>query len=182
MMLCTLSRSDPLLDKTAYQEDSTRFLCATAMLVGVDLMVRGFLLREQYESSLASQHCLKVGRVRLIFKVPAKQVSDVFPNASRAPSHLAYTIVVEWFTAFTRPDANHGLYRISPAVTAGNQHLARPDIGPVRVTHRVAVTTVNGIKRRLSPCTDEHGMSFILVPPLGVRSRVAIIPCMYILL
>ncbi|THU75625.1 hypothetical protein K435DRAFT_706780, partial [Dendrothele bispora CBS 962.96] len=55
---------------------------------------------------------LCVGRVRVIFSLPAQAIDRLFPPAvtARPPSHLAY---VEWFTGFSRnPDASSGLYRI----------------------------------------------------------------------
>ncbi|KAI0719892.1 hypothetical protein C8Q72DRAFT_788572, partial [Fomitopsis betulina] len=77
----------------------------------------------------------RVGQVRLIFKVPQNVLQDLLPNVEQVPSHLAY---IEWFSPFTRPDSNHGLYK-------GTQRLASvvevedirrschlwPDFGPV---------------------------------------------------
>ncbi|TFK85635.1 hypothetical protein K466DRAFT_601004 [Polyporus arcularius HHB13444] len=51
----------------------------------------------------------RVGRVRLIFKLPKKAYQQLLPDVV-APGHLAY---VEWFTAFTQPDRIHDMYKVT---------------------------------------------------------------------
>ncbi|TBU58884.1 hypothetical protein BD310DRAFT_850215 [Dichomitus squalens] len=51
----------------------------------------------------------RVGRLRLIFRLPSKACRQLFPNVV-SPGPLAY---IEWFTAFTRPDSVHGMYKVS---------------------------------------------------------------------
>ncbi|KAI8995710.1 FAD-linked oxidase-like protein [Trametes punicea] len=56
----------------------------------------------------------RVGQVRLIFKLPRKSHSRLFPDLS-PPDHLAY---VDWFTGFTQPDPVHGMYKVSRSIRA----------------------------------------------------------------
>ncbi|KAI0366896.1 hypothetical protein BV20DRAFT_1025390 [Pilatotrama ljubarskyi] len=51
----------------------------------------------------------RVGQVRVIFKIPKRAVEALFPDVV-APEHLAY---IEWFTPFTQPHRDHGMYRVS---------------------------------------------------------------------
>ncbi|KAH9847806.1 hypothetical protein C2E23DRAFT_740945, partial [Lenzites betulinus] len=64
----------------------------------------------------------RVGQIRVVFTIPPRAMDTVFPdpNISR-PQHLAY---VEWFTAFTQPDRDHGMYKVSRCLGEGGVRLA----------------------------------------------------------
>lgn len=51
----------------------------------------------------------RVGQVRVIFTLPKRYVSSLFPHVLNPPVYLVY---VEWFTPFQRADANHGLHKL----------------------------------------------------------------------
>ncbi|KAI1781775.1 hypothetical protein LXA43DRAFT_977924 [Ganoderma leucocontextum] len=72
----------------------------------------------------------RVGRVRLIFTLPCRACKDLLPDVI-APGPLAY---IEWYTPFKDPDRIHGMYKVSHARNARNEHLA--DIVEVRMIRR----------------------------------------------
>ena len=82
-------------------------------------------------SRLVSLICVlgyRVGRVRTIFSIPKSFRNQLFPGME-VPEHLAY---IEWFTAFTQPDPNHGLYKLSKAMHAGARDAAIIPLDAVR--------------------------------------------------
>jgi hypothetical protein len=61
-----------------------------------------------------------VAQVRVVFSLP-KRIRTQFPTQVQGAlsQHLAY---VEWFTNFpSRPDANHGMYKISRSYIHGDR-------------------------------------------------------------
>ena len=72
----------------------------------------------------------RIGRVRVIFSIPQQHVHGLFANA-KPPAQLAY---IEWFTPFTQPDPNHGLYKISKAMKNGLRHTSIIPLDHIRRT------------------------------------------------
>ena len=81
---------------------------------------------------LKSHQCAgyRVGRLRLIFKLPSSACQAHLPGVI-PPGHLAY---VEWFTAFTQPDRVHQMYKVSRC--RNNQRDLLADIIEVRHIRR----------------------------------------------
>lgn len=85
-----------------------------------------------------------VARVRVVFKIPERGMTHLFPSIAPAnrPQHLAY---VELFTPLNLKHPEHGLYKVSPAYTSDGKRLGLvvsiddivrschlfPDFGPV---------------------------------------------------
>ncbi|KAI0070092.1 hypothetical protein K474DRAFT_1744707 [Panus rudis PR-1116 ss-1] len=59
----------------------------------------------------------RIARARVIFSIP-DFAHGIFKGDQPVPKYLVY---VEWFTAFTNPDPNHGMYRVSPLIRNGSR-------------------------------------------------------------
>ncbi|KAI0351066.1 hypothetical protein OH77DRAFT_1411790, partial [Trametes cingulata] len=111
----------------------------------------------------------RVGQVRMVFKLPRKSHSRLFPNLPEPPEHLAY---VEWFTAFTQPDPAHGMYKVSRCRRARDgarlasvievRHIRRschlfPQFGPVAAREWSSSNVLDECSTFwVSPFTDRH--------------------------
>ena len=62
----------------------------------------------------------RVGRLKLIFKLPKAACRELFPDVI-TPGPLAY---IEWFTDFGQPNATHGLYEVRPSYNVAGDRLA----------------------------------------------------------
>ncbi|KAI0653489.1 hypothetical protein C8Q70DRAFT_1048441 [Cubamyces menziesii] len=108
------------------------------------------------EHGTASRPGYRVGRLRLIFKIPRQASDRLFPGLIH-PGHLAY---VEWFSPFSAPNPVHGLHRVTrPRGRPGEKppmHLY-PDFGPVAPQEWSSSTVLDQcIHFWLSPFTDLH--------------------------
>ena len=64
----------------------------------------------------------RVAQLKVIFSIPKRAISQLFPANHSPPQYLAY---VEWFTPFSRsPQANHLLYRVKRALSPNGDRLA----------------------------------------------------------
>ena len=73
----------------------------------------------------------RVGQIRLIFKIPRTPLQDLLPaeNEQNHPEHLAY---IEWFSPFTHPDPNHGLYKLTRSLNGGQRLASIVEIKDIR--------------------------------------------------
>ena len=57
-----------------------------------------------------------VGRIRVVFSIPARFHSHLFKHTVTVPHHLAY---VQWYSKLTEPDPIHGLFKLRPQKDSG---------------------------------------------------------------
>lgn len=56
--------------------------------------------------------------MRLIFSIPNQAIPKIFTPDAPPAQYLAY---VEWFSAFTRPHAHHGLHQVKRSYQNGDR-------------------------------------------------------------
>ncbi|KAI1784280.1 hypothetical protein LXA43DRAFT_976757 [Ganoderma leucocontextum] len=102
------------------------------------------LIRDHQDGARGSKPSFIVARVRVVFKIPERGMTHLFPGIApdKRPQHLAY---VELFTPLNTKHPDHGLYKVSPAYTGDGKRLGLivpiddivrschliPDFGPV---------------------------------------------------
>ncbi|KAJ7463054.1 hypothetical protein B0H11DRAFT_1922992 [Mycena galericulata] len=60
----------------------------------------------------------RVAQVRVVFSIPPAHISNLFSVGLSPPKRLAY---VEWFSAFTRPEPNHLMYKVNRSLKGGER-------------------------------------------------------------
>ncbi|KAI1782635.1 hypothetical protein LXA43DRAFT_977455 [Ganoderma leucocontextum] len=117
------------------------------------------LVREEPHAERQGIHRFRVAQVRIVFMIPNKAMAHLFPSlpVDQYPRHLAY---VEWFTKFTTPDPDHGMYKISRALTRDKERHASiipidslerschlfPDFGPAAPRNWTSSTVLDECK------------------------------------
>ncbi|KIY44594.1 hypothetical protein FISHEDRAFT_51113 [Fistulina hepatica ATCC 64428] len=88
----------------------------------------------QGHSAVAPLSEYLIGRVCVIFSIPVHVVSKMFSPDATIPRHLAY---IEWYTALSVPDPNHGMFKVSPRYTSTGDRLATiiPIVNIIRSAH-----------------------------------------------
>ncbi|KAF8259179.1 hypothetical protein EI94DRAFT_1617172 [Lactarius quietus] len=54
-----------------------------------------------------------VGRIRVVFTIPARYREHLFDRSVTVPDHLAY---VQWYSKLTDPDGSHGMIKLRPQI------------------------------------------------------------------
>ncbi|KAG1907987.1 uncharacterized protein F5891DRAFT_1220716, partial [Suillus fuscotomentosus] len=72
----------------------------------------------------------RVAQVRVIFSIPEKHHTSLFPSHILIPKHLAY---VEWFSPFTgTSERNHGMHKVSRSYENGEQLVSIISVKDIR--------------------------------------------------
>ncbi|KAG1846018.1 hypothetical protein F4604DRAFT_1595196 [Suillus subluteus] len=82
----------------------------------------------------------RIGQVRVMFSIPPKALSILFPPTVRPPKHLAY---VEWFTALHAPDQNHGLCKVSVKTVLKGYRIRRALASAQRIASIIPISNIH---------------------------------------
>ena len=87
---------------------------------GAPHRIQGKFKLYEYNKLSNCSSALRIAQVRVVFELPNKIISQVFPSPDvTPPQHLAY---VEWFSSIpTTPDSNSRLYKVSRLVQNGRR-------------------------------------------------------------